>query len=190
MDLKREPTRRAIPARYPSLDDVRSDRRRFLQYLGGSALALGLSACETATGPAALADAPAVDAGVDGAVLSGIAPPDVHEPDVWSSEPEIAGGMPAPDVVEPLPDSGPPSPGGMMEPDIVQPPPDTGLEPPMGGDLPAPDILQPPPDTGEPPLAGDLPWPEPDVVQPGPDAGPDTGEGPPIDGDLPAPAEP
>jgi len=208
MDLKREPIRRADPARYPSLDEVRTDRRRFLQVLGGSVAALGLAACESALEPI-----PNVDTG---GVTSDAALPDVTEaPDVPpdTGEPPLAGGMaepdirqPPPDVQVPRPDTGlePPLGGEPPIPDVVEPPPDTG-EPPLAGDMPAPDVVQPPPDvqapppdTGEPPLAGDLPWPAPDVVQPGPDVGadvgpdvgPDVGEEPPIDGDLPAPWEP
>jgi len=117
MDLKREPIRRADPARYPSLDEVRTDRRRFLQVLGGSVAALGLAACESALEPI-----PNVDTG---GVTSDAALPDVTEaPDV----PPDTG--PAPDVVQPGPDV-----GADVGPDVG---PDVGEEPPIDGDLPAP----------------------------------------------------
>ena len=167
MDLKREPTRRPSVAGYPTLSEVRADRRRFLQLLGRSALgaaALGLAGCEGGPPPA----------GADMFDIGGLTS-DVGDVGRLDAEPDHLSGE---DVrwLPGKPDGADPDLGG--EPDVPEP--RDLREPELSGI--APDVGDPPDVPVAPPDAG--PDTAPDV---GPDAGPDTAQDPPVDGDLPRP---
>ncbi|MBM4356277.1 MAG: hypothetical protein FJ109_21215 [Deltaproteobacteria bacterium] len=196
MELKRRKVAGTSKAKYPTHEEARSDRRRFLNLLGRGLLAaplLGVAGCEFGSKKKLPVDA-AADA--------------VLEPDY------TLGGV-APDSIGVEPDNGPDwnlSGGAPMDPDVRTPPdkdyqvqgdlgidvgtPDTctrkpdaeGEFPPLPGEA-VPDV-KPQPDTTEedvPPLAGDMP--APDVTpQPQQDAkGEVDAEEPPLDGDMPAP---
>jgi len=213
MTLKRKKVKRRQAAEYPTVDQARQHRRRFLRILGKGLLAaplMGLARCgagreqlgDAGNAPDVIGDpdwmvAGNVDIPEPDWHMMGIAPWDIEDPrpDPDAVEPDwpVAGDMDPPDIKEDFP----PMPGEAVDPDILPQKPDTGSYPQdVEEDWPIPGGIGEQPDVGaEPdmeewPLEGDMPMPDvkPHVDAGGQPSGDIVGEVdggfPPLDGDM------